>query len=364
MSKVIVYTQAYNAEKTLSRAVDSILAQTYGDFIYYLLDNGSTDKTGDMIKSYAREDKRIVPMFNEQNNLYQDGGLFDFFEYHDDEDLFCMCDADDEYYVDFLEKSLTFMTDHSLDIAVSGSDFIDEDTKKLCGARKLERDMILAEKAAWDELFIHYHQFTRTAWGKLYKLKVLRNWQLCNPNGIWYGFDTLFVQRAFLRADRVGVLAASLHKYYMSSTSVSLKYNKNRILSDSVLDDAARNFLREKVGFASPKNNDFLSKVYFHAIKDTMNVLVNANIDLSEKLEGLRDIFTSEHTKRLIAWEGFQQEKAQMVEQVADWAISQEAVFTGSNTGVTKDILEIYRNFLTLMLEVSEEVQDSKADNI
>jgi glycosyltransferase involved in cell wall biosynthesis len=50
MRQVVFFTQAYNAEKTLRRAVDSILAQTYTNFVYYIVDNGSTDGTGEMIQ--------------------------------------------------------------------------------------------------------------------------------------------------------------------------------------------------------------------------------------------------------------------------------------------------------------------------
>ena len=44
---IYVRTCAYNAEKTIRRAMDSVLNQTYRDITYYVLDNGSTDRTGD-----------------------------------------------------------------------------------------------------------------------------------------------------------------------------------------------------------------------------------------------------------------------------------------------------------------------------
>ena len=56
-------TKAYNAEHTLRRAVESILCQTNGDFCYHLCDNGSTDGTGEIIREYAKLDKRIAPLF-------------------------------------------------------------------------------------------------------------------------------------------------------------------------------------------------------------------------------------------------------------------------------------------------------------
>ena len=43
---IYVRTCAYNAEKTLKRAIDSILQQTYQNFEYHILENGSSDGTG------------------------------------------------------------------------------------------------------------------------------------------------------------------------------------------------------------------------------------------------------------------------------------------------------------------------------
>lgn len=47
---IYVRTCAYNAEKTLRRAMDSVLNQTYGELTYYVLDNGSTDRTGEILR--------------------------------------------------------------------------------------------------------------------------------------------------------------------------------------------------------------------------------------------------------------------------------------------------------------------------
>ena len=47
---IYIRTCAYNAEKTLQRAVDSVLNQTYQDFEYHILDNGSQDSTGELLR--------------------------------------------------------------------------------------------------------------------------------------------------------------------------------------------------------------------------------------------------------------------------------------------------------------------------
>jgi len=62
---VSVITAAYNAERFIREAVDSVLAQTLTDFELIVVDDASTDATADILKSYA--DKRIRVLRNERN---------------------------------------------------------------------------------------------------------------------------------------------------------------------------------------------------------------------------------------------------------------------------------------------------------
>jgi len=49
----------YNGERFLREAVDSILSQTFTDFEFIIIDDGSTDDTADILRLYAQQDKRI-----------------------------------------------------------------------------------------------------------------------------------------------------------------------------------------------------------------------------------------------------------------------------------------------------------------
>ncbi len=55
-----VVIPARNAGKTLTETLDSLLAQSDPDWEALIIDDGSTDETGDLIKSYTRRDERFV----------------------------------------------------------------------------------------------------------------------------------------------------------------------------------------------------------------------------------------------------------------------------------------------------------------
>ena len=62
-----VLMPVYNAEKFLAESINSILIQTYSDFEFVILDDGSTDNSLKIIKAYAKEDKRIKILVNKTN---------------------------------------------------------------------------------------------------------------------------------------------------------------------------------------------------------------------------------------------------------------------------------------------------------
>ena len=57
---VSVVMTAYNTEKYIADAIQSILAQTYQNFEFIIVDDGSTDRTLDIILEYAKTDPRII----------------------------------------------------------------------------------------------------------------------------------------------------------------------------------------------------------------------------------------------------------------------------------------------------------------
>ncbi len=69
--EISVVMSAYNAEKYISEAIESILTQTFKNFEFIIFEDGSADKTKEIIKRYAKKDKRIIPIYNKENIGYK-----------------------------------------------------------------------------------------------------------------------------------------------------------------------------------------------------------------------------------------------------------------------------------------------------
>jgi glycosyltransferase involved in cell wall biosynthesis len=67
-SLVSIIMPAYNSQKYIFDAINSVVQQTYQNWELIVVDDCSTDDTAFIIKEFARKDSRIKPIFNDKNS--------------------------------------------------------------------------------------------------------------------------------------------------------------------------------------------------------------------------------------------------------------------------------------------------------
>lgn len=67
ITKISVILQVFNGENTIKNAINSILNQSYSDFELIIIDDGSSDRTLEIIKKVANIDQRIKIIKNSKN---------------------------------------------------------------------------------------------------------------------------------------------------------------------------------------------------------------------------------------------------------------------------------------------------------
>ena len=129
MSKppISVLTSCFNAAEFLEDSIESILSQSFRDFEYILIDDGSTDNTLAIIKRHAAKDKRIV-VFSKENS-----GLTDSLNVGlgiTQGEWIARLDADDVAMPTRLESQLNFVRNRSGVILLGSSSLeVDRDCK-------------------------------------------------------------------------------------------------------------------------------------------------------------------------------------------------------------------------------------------
>ncbi len=291
--KITLATQAYNAEKFLDKCIQSVLNQTYSDFEYLLINNGSTDGTRAIMEKYAKTDSRIYLITYDENGT---GRWYPATVSMGTGEYFMMLDADDWLESNCLEQMVRLVKETNSEIITTGSYMHIEDTNQV-GERKIEMSLTL-EKKNFAYFFPCYHVFFRTMWAKLIKIDIIKNAPLLKPDeiGVAYGLDTLHSFLWLRQASRICIDNSVLHHYRIHQKSVSHKYDPRQSYSDIYLFNDAVSFLSD-YGPVSRQNMEFLYCVYANALKDTANNLVNSTLPPAEKMHEYNKMLLREVTK-------------------------------------------------------------------
>ena len=116
--EITVIMLTYNREELAPRAIDSVLRQTFCDFEFIIVDNGSTDRSGAIADEYAAKDVRVKVIHKERGNIGsgRNAGLGAAIG-----NYVTFIDDDDWAEPDFLDFLHSLATDNNADIAICGS---------------------------------------------------------------------------------------------------------------------------------------------------------------------------------------------------------------------------------------------------
>lgn len=127
--KVSIIMPNYNCEKFIDETINSVLNQTYENWELLIVDDCSTDKSLEIIKSYCEKDDRIKLFVNEENMgaaasrnwaLREASGKWIAF-----------LDSDDIWLTEKLQKQLKFMCDNGYQFSYTAYEHIDEKSTRL-----------------------------------------------------------------------------------------------------------------------------------------------------------------------------------------------------------------------------------------
>lgn len=291
--KIIFYTQAYNAEKYLEKSMLSILNQTYTNFLYYVVDNGSHDGTRNIIKKYAAMDSRIIPIYHDTNSyLHCFNKTLKQIYTHKEATYFAFLDADDWYEPTFAEKGIQCLEDSQIDLYICGSIF-ESPSGEILGARKWTLDKDQFSLFDIPDYFPFLHSFFRTCWGKIYRINKLIEHQVMVPTTLPIGFDTGFFFQYLTHTKNFILSQETLHHYLLDPNSTSYRYIPNRIACDKELAYITKTYLHNIQGDTS-FNLFFCNMVNLHAIKDTFQVELKAYHDKKITINEVKQLLSND----------------------------------------------------------------------
>lgn len=122
--KFSVIMPAYNAEKYIAYAIDSVLTQTYSNFELIIVNDGSTDKTEDIVKQYSDKDTRII-LVSQENSGCAGAARNTALKYVTG-DYIQILDADDYFEKNMFAEYAAKLKEREYDIILPDCIFVDE----------------------------------------------------------------------------------------------------------------------------------------------------------------------------------------------------------------------------------------------
>lgn len=152
MALVSVLMPVYNAERYVAEAIQSIINQTFQDFEFIIIDDGSTDNSLSIINKYANVDSRIKVISRENRGLVS--SLNEGISYSKGKYIVRM-DADDISLEDRVDIQVNFMENHP-EIGVCGTwiESFGEDIKQTCHKLSAD-DSFLKTQLIFSPCFAH-----------------------------------------------------------------------------------------------------------------------------------------------------------------------------------------------------------------
>ena len=167
MAEISILVPVYNVEKYLESCLDSILDQIFTDFEVICIDDGSTDKSGDILDAYALNDTRIK-VIHKENTGY--GNTMNIAMQLAEGNYIGIVESDDTIERDMYQILYDAITEYNLDLVKT--DFyavwdVANNTKRkhYCNLTddnkmynrvinpNLEKQAYLLEKFTWDALY-------------------------------------------------------------------------------------------------------------------------------------------------------------------------------------------------------------------
>jgi glycosyltransferase involved in cell wall biosynthesis len=136
----------YNAEKYLSEAIASILNQTFTNFEFLIGDDGSSDRSFEIINEFAVQDSRIHVFQNPEN--YGGGKTRNLLSQAAIGTYIAAMDADDIALPDRLDTQLQFMETHPDVVCLGGAHYLIDEDGRLLTLLSLPEDDVEIQRLA------------------------------------------------------------------------------------------------------------------------------------------------------------------------------------------------------------------------
>lgn len=210
---VSVIIPAYNSAEFLEENVQSISNQSYAKLEIVIVNDGSTDETGDIIEKMRAKDSRIVAIH--QDNVGLSGARNTGMRHATGEYLTFM-DSDDYIDREYIAALVSGMRADDCDIMCAPRVTVYGDVKV---TGQIRTEVMTGMDMARDFLASISHEYD-AAWGKLFRTATIMQQGLAFPVGRRHE-DIVFLLTSYIAARRIGFIDNAFYYYVQRPSSIT-----------------------------------------------------------------------------------------------------------------------------------------------
>ncbi len=211
---VSIIVPVYNAESYLKRCVDSILGQTYKNLQVILVDDGSTDSSGNLCDFFKNIDDRILVLHQKNSgvSIARNSGMDNA-----SGEYLMFVDSDDTLKRNAVELLLSHALEYSADIVSAVKSTIDINGNEHCVYD--DEEFNIYEGITPLKMSLEYDRQTNSACAKLFNKKFIGNTRFAAGRNI--NEDGYFIFECYSRMPKLVQHNISVYNYYVNKNSSS-----------------------------------------------------------------------------------------------------------------------------------------------
>lgn len=228
---ITVIVPIYNVEKYVSKCLESLINQTYKNFVVFAISDGSPDNSEEIVKKFASKDNRIK-FFYKKNGGY--GSVLEYAIKRVTTKYFLVCDPDDWLENTALEELYNFSEKNNIDVLVGDKYKIyTQDKRKEYIKSFKEKDDIKPLRIYSDDKSIQKFAFGEgSPHAKLYKTSVAKDIKF--PHNVRYT-DTILYVISLMKAKRVAYYNHALSYYLIDRPGNSMTDKSEAKIRDQII---------------------------------------------------------------------------------------------------------------------------------
>lgn len=203
---ISVIVPVYNVEPYLRRCLDSIIGQTYKNIEIILVNDGSTDNSGEICHEYAKWDSRVT-VYSQTNE--GQGAARNFGVPRAKGKYIAFIDSDDVIEKNYIEQLYFILKGHNADIACCGLKTFVCEREIFCGIDNEKKIKEYTDKEALDVL-LYQRELINAPWCKLINIEIVKKYPFPEQTGYE---DMAVVYKWFAHARKIVYVQSKLYYY-------------------------------------------------------------------------------------------------------------------------------------------------------